>query len=507
VRSKTAHVSPPVEGLSAKALTTVKDAKVAGVLTNFYVDEDRIYARAGYVKVATMTGNSSVAHLIAYYGSPERLAAATNNTLCDAETGTVWKDGFTSNDWHWTAFSNLGESDYTVMVNGADGVWSWDGGVLAGSFVKETVTAPTGNTWLDTDNFHIVVAHMNRLFFADQANLCLWYLPLQQKSGEVAPIPLNSIFRRGGTIKAIATWTVDGGMGLDDQLVIFTTNGECAIYSGIDPDTDLGLVGVYRFDAPMSKHSVINYGGELYVLIQSGVTPMTAMIKAGKESLDTVDQSVLPFFLPRSIAFRQNPGWELFLNPSSGRLFANIPLGGGRYEQMIRNMPSGFWSKFEDVPARCWAWASAYVYFGDDRGNVYRMHPQYRTDDGAPIRVDVQMAWSQFKVPNIKHFKMLLTYIVSDGDPRPFVDVKTDYDQSPALNQPEISEVSASGATWDTATWDVDAWVGGEKTWVNWTGVGGLGRVGAIRVSAQVSNCSFAITGWNVLFEEGGLFG
>ena len=48
--------------------------------------------------------------------------------------------GFTSNEWNWTAFSNLGDRDYTVMVNGADGVWSWDGGSVVDPATPVTVT-------------------------------------------------------------------------------------------------------------------------------------------------------------------------------------------------------------------------------------------------------------------------------------------------------------------------------------------------------------------------------
>ena len=92
---------------------------------------------------------------------------------------------------------------------------------------------------------------MNRLWFADSANLAVYYLPLQQKTGEVKVLPLNAMFKRGGSIRAMYTWTIDGGMGLDDQLVIFSTNGECVIYGGIDPDADgdFQLVGIFRFDA------------------------------------------------------------------------------------------------------------------------------------------------------------------------------------------------------------------------------------------------------------------
>jgi hypothetical protein len=376
-----------------------------------------------------------------------------------------------------------------------------------GSFEKMAITAPVGNTWLNANDFHIVVAHMNRLFFADESNLAVYYLPLQQKDGVLEVLPLNAIFKRGGTIKAVATWTVDGGMGLDDQLVIFTTNGECAIYSGVDPDTDIGLVGVYRFDPPMSKHSVINYGGELYVMIPTGVTPMTSMIKAGKEGLEAVDRSVVQEFLQHSISHRDNSGWELFLNPSSGRLFCNLPMGGGRYHQMIRHMPKAVWSKFQDIPSRCWGWINPYVYFGDDVGNIYQMHPQYQSDDGKAIRVDVMLAWSQFKTSALKHFKMVLPHIVSDGNPRPYVDVKVDYDLTDVTNWPEISDVVVGGAAWDVAEWDKADWVGGNKNYGNWTGVGSLGRVGAVRLSAQIANCTFAVTGFDILYEEGSVFG
>ena len=123
VRADTVHLSPPSNGLSYLARTNTADAQFAGVLTNFYVDDDRITSRSGFRKIATCDGGKPVEHLIPYYGQPERLAAATNHTLCDAETGDVWASGFTSDDWSWTSFSNLGDQEYTVMCNGADGVW------------------------------------------------------------------------------------------------------------------------------------------------------------------------------------------------------------------------------------------------------------------------------------------------------------------------------------------------------------------------------------------------
>jgi hypothetical protein len=615
VRSKVVHVSPPALGMSFLAKSADVDAKYASVITNLYVDDDRVSIRAGYRKIAQTDDGNPVEALIPWYGLPEKLIAASGGHLYDATTGTEVSTAYTSADWHWTAFSNLGEAEYTVMVNGADGVVAWDGSfvpggaeytvtkitggpgsvgppvvpaanpamcyvsssdithfhdgmtviisgadanhaaangshritqvnnppnafslvgvnltgapgdqttgtmkvTLQGSFEKMAITPPAGNTWLNPNQFHIVVAHQNRLWFADETNLAAYYLPIQQKDGVLAVLPMTAIFKRGGTIKAMATWTVDSGTGLDDNLVVFTTNGECAIYKGVDPGSDMILVGVYRSDPPMSKHCTINYGGDLYVLLPTGVTPMTSMIKAGREGLDSVDKSMIQYFLRHSIMARDQPGWSLFLNPSTGRLFCNLPLGGGVVHQAIRHMPKAVWSTFDNVNALCWGWINPYVYFGDSKGNIYQMHPDYTSDDGKPIKVDVLMAWNQFKTPALKHFKMILPYIVTDGNPRPYVEVKVDYDISDATNWPEISDTSEGGAEWDVALWDYPdqdpplpvgaLWVGGNRNYGNWTGVGGLGRVGAVRLTAHVSNCSFAVTGFDVLYEEGSVFG
>jgi hypothetical protein len=594
--SRVSHFAAPLKGLNLSTALTPGDPLTAPILTNFYVEEDRITCRAGFRKVATMPGLAPIWHLVPHYGEPERLLAATNHTLCNAVDGTLVRSGFTSDDWHWTSFANLAQKKYTVMVNGADGVWSWDGGLAAdgaavslaagaiskadpavvtvtageignfhngmdvriagaigdfavcngnhiiasvgtppntftlpgidtsaatgtsaagttatplGSFIKETVTATPGENWINPDQFQIVVSHMNRLFFADNTNLAIYYLPIQQKTGEVSVLPMNAMFRRGGAIRALATWSIDGGTGMDDMLVCFSTNGEAVIWRGLDPDEDFTMVGIFRFDAPMSKHCVINYGGDLYALIPTGVVPMTTTIRSETENLGKEDKSVISYFLKTAINFRDRPGWELFLNPSTGRLFANIPTGAANgYDQMIRHMPQPLWSQFKDVPARTWNWLDPFVYFGDDFGAVYEMHPKYQSDDGQPIVVDVQTAWNLFKTASVKHFKMLYPHIITDGGtpPRAYVEVKVDYDTKFPVNQPDIF-TGGQQATWDEAVWDVDYWVTGSRTEGNWQGVSALGRVGAVRLRVGVLDCTFSITGWDVIYETGGIMG
>lgn len=500
------HFSAPLKGLSLSSKLVVGDPLSATVLDNWQVEENLIRCRPGSRLVIALPDPLPIDQFVPYYGQPNRLAAANAGKLTLLD-GTVLKTGFASNDWSWTSFTNLSDTDYTVMVNGIDGVWSWNGGLAGTDVVKETVTAPPGEPWVVPNQFQIVLAHMNRLWFADSTNLAVYYLPLQGKAGQVNILPLNGVFKRGGSIRAMYTWTTDGAINLNDQLVVFSTNGECAIFGGVDPASDFQLTGLYRFDSPMSKHAVINYGGELYVLISTGLVPMSTLMKAEQDQLGQSDKNVVTEFFTNSLAYRDRAGWETFINPSSGRIYANMPLGApNRYRQMVRNMPNPVWSSWSNLPARTWGWLDARVFFGSDDGKVYELHPSFLNDDGDPIRVDVQGAWSLYDTPATKHFKMVMPYLQSDGTPRPYVDIKVNYDMQPPTNQPEIT-FADSGASWDEATWDVDGWVGDITNHTNWSGVGVLGHVGAPRLVALVSNAEFALAGWDVLYETGSVFG
>lgn len=588
------HVSAPLKGLSLSSKLVAGDPLTAVVLDNWVIEENRIKCRAGTRLQYTHAAGHAIEQLVPFYGQPSKLAMATNGEIRLLD-GTLVQAGFTGNDWSWTSFANLSATDYTVMVNGHDGVWSWDGGAVAnpavvpvtslsntnpaqvtvsaaniakfsngmpvliagaagagmtvangvhlissvgvpantfklvgvdtsagaapqtvgvtadppGSLAKQPVTAPVTEPWIVPDQFNIVLSHLNRLWFADSSNLAIYYLDIQMMSGEVKVLPLNAIFKRGGSIRAMYTWTTDGGINLNDQLVIFTSNGEAAIFSGVDPSNpaDFGLSGVFRFDAPMSKHSVVNYGGDLYVLISTGLVPMSTLLRAEVEQLGQRDRDVFSAFFSAALTHRDNPGWQALVNPTSGRLIANMPLGGiNTYQQMVRFMPNPIWATWSSIPSRCWGWVDNRLYFGSDTGKIYEMHPDFLNDDGNPIRVDVQAAWSNYGTPASKHFKMILPYIQTDGVPQPFVDMKVDYDLTPPSNQPDVT-FSSLGAVWNLADWDTADWAGNVQSHNNWSGVGVIGRVGGPRLVALIKNCEFSLTGWDVLYESGSIFG
>ena len=503
VNAQIQHVSAPLKGLSLSSKLIPGDPLTATILDNWVIVENQITSRPGTDLVLTDAAAAPIETFVPFFGSPNKLAVATAGKL-ELISGTSLHTGFLGNDWSWTSFSNLGTAEYTVMVNGIDGVWSWDGGA---ALVHETVTAPASATWVVPALFNIVISHMNRLWFADSSNLAVYYLPIQQKAGEVKVLPLNAVCRRGGNIRAMATWSLDGGAGMDDHLVIFSSNGEAVVYTGLDPDSDFQLVGIYRFDSPMSKHCIVNYGGELYVLISTGLVPMSTLMRAETEQLGQSDRNVFSAFNELSQNYRANGGWSAMQDPGSGRIICNLPKGGtNNYRQMVRFMPNPVWASWSSIPSRSWGWVDNRLYFGTDDGKVYQMDPAFLNDDGQAIRVDVQAAWSSFRSVAIKQFKMILPYLQSDGVPAPYVDIRVDYDMSPPLNQPDVT-FAAPGATWDVATWDIDGWAQGVSVKNNWQGVSGIGRVGAPRLTALINNCTLSLNGWDVLFEGGAALG
>src|SRR6187551_862408 len=138
---KIKHISAPLKGLSLSSAMTTGDPLTAPILDNFNVEEDRISCRAGSRLTYTHPAGLPIWCLIPYYGGINKLAAASNGEIF--VNATVIKSGFLSNDWHWSSFSNLSSNEYTVLVNGVDGVWSWDGGDISTPGAQITVTSLT----------------------------------------------------------------------------------------------------------------------------------------------------------------------------------------------------------------------------------------------------------------------------------------------------------------------------------------------------------------------------
>ena len=84
-------------------------------------------------------------------------------------------------------------------------------------------------------------------------------------------------------------------------------------------------------------------------------------------------------------------------------MICNMPLGAptatGRWSASCRTRCGRPGSS---LPSRCWGWIDNRMFFGTDDGKVYEINPNYLNDDGKPINVDVQAAWSSYSTPGIE---------------------------------------------------------------------------------------------------------
>ena len=210
------------------------------------VDPDQFHRRAGSHHVASRLFPDGrdcrlarpISTLIPYYGANPKFVAAAGDGLYNASGTRIGTHSYGSDVWQWTSFANLSQVKFTVMVNGIDGIISWDGTTTTLPVMDARIRAGhpddfTGFSEVDPNGFHIsrtgchgaaarfrcqetrqgAVAHQNRLWFANSTDLAVYYLPIQTMTGTMNVLPLNAYFKRGGTIRAITTWTLDRRRG------------------------------------------------------------------------------------------------------------------------------------------------------------------------------------------------------------------------------------------------------------------------------------------------------
>ena len=77
--------------------------------------------------------------------------------------------------------------------------------------------------------------------------------------------------------------SLDSGSGLDDVCIFVSDQGEIAVYQGTDPASasTWSLVGVYEIGKPLNKHASFGAGGDLAILTEDGIIPVSEALRKG----------------------------------------------------------------------------------------------------------------------------------------------------------------------------------------------------------------------------------
>ncbi len=491
-------VPAPVGGWDAQSPLANMPPENAVILDNFIPRAGYVELRKGFVP--WQTGLSIPVETVMVWRSnltaPDDIFAASGGNIYDVsnegESPVSVYTGAGNARWQWINFAN-DAGTFLYAVNGANDPVYYNGT----SFTSAVITGSAGSITLDPTTLIDVMDHKGRIFFVQEESLRVWYLAPNAIQGEANLLDLGPIFDKGGSIICQATWTLDGGSGADDLAVWVTTQGQVAVYQGLDPsDADnWALVGVYDLGFPMSRRSLVKYGSDLTLITSDGVVPLSQALKLDRaqENLVALTQRIQNAFQTATTRYRNNFGWEMAFYQKGSLAICNVPITElATSEQYVQNVQTGSWCRFTGINAYTWAVANDNIYFGGQDG-VYLWDTGY-ADNEENIVGDLKTAFNYFGTRgDLKKFEMLQPILRIASGVAPALEVLTDFKERIPTAVP--TTIATTGAKWDEAVWGVSLWSAGIETRDGWTSVTGIGYCGSIRMRVSILPQNYVFLG------------
>ena len=498
-QGRVTSVPIPLGGWNTRDAISDMRPEFATVMDNFFPTRSKIVLRNGNEEHATGMGTTTPVETLMVYNGPtgsEMFAAAGGEVFDVSVAGAVGAavvTGQTNDRWQWVNFGN-GTNHYLFAMNGANTPLSYDGTTWG----TMSITGPTAA------NLVWIQVHQNRLWFGEENSTKFWYLGVTTISGAATSFDLSGLMKEGGYIMAMGSWTRDGGSGMDDVAVFYTSQGEVILYSGIDPGTaaDWVYIGTFKIGEPVGRRCLIKGGSDLIAISRAGLLPLGVVLPIDEvqQARATVTDAINPTVTQSVIDYGANFGWQAILYPQGQYILFNIPVQENETAyQYVANTVTGAWCRFLNQNANCWAVFDDDLYFGGNGGDVYKADTG-RSDNGSNIEGDVQQAYSYFGAPGVyKQYKMVQPVLASNGNITPALIVNVDFQDLPPSDQPSFS--GNPGSLWDVALWDVGTWGGPDSIIKDWLGAGGLGYAASLRFTVATNDLSLSWLATNYMWE------
>ncbi len=270
------HLPAPTMGWNTRDNLSNMGPLYAVAMENIFPEESYLRRRSGFTAFSTGSANGNF-HSLFEFSKGNTATTLVGITTTGRFYGSIVAGALPA------ASTGLGSAEATaVNVNqrlvmafddNATGIQDWDGTTL-------TATVITGAT--STAMTHVNL-HKNRTYLVEYNSLKFWYSATDAYAGAYTSYDLQYIAKRGGYLLCTATWTVDGGAGVDDLFVAITSNGEAVVYQGSNPgDTaNWALVGIYEIPLPTGRRCAVKFGGDLLIMTKYGVVSMAGLFAEG----------------------------------------------------------------------------------------------------------------------------------------------------------------------------------------------------------------------------------
>ncbi len=497
--STSASIPAPVGGWNARDSIGDMDATDAVSLTNWFPSTTEVMIRQGYTKWATGIP-ATVETLFSFAGSStvKQFAVAGGSiydTTSGGAVGAAVVSGLANSRFQYINMETAG-GNFLMAVNGADKMRYFDGTTWSADGGTYTITVADTSNWID------ITLHKQRVWGIKKNSLTAYYLPTGSIQGAASTFDLSPFFQLGGSLQSVSTWTIDGGQGVDDFLVFATSRGEVLVYGGNDPLGSWAMRGLYRIGSPVGNRCMYKFGGDLLVICQDGVFPLSKAIQSDRMDLKQAVSAKIQYAMSNAItSYGSNFGWQLLNFPKNNMLILNVPAGTDVQQQYVMNTITGSWCNFTGWGASCWALYQDNAYFGAN-GFVGLAFSGY-ADNGSNITADGLQSFDYFKSPgNRKRFTMLRPIFRATGTPNAQASINVDYDTAtPPIT---LAFSTSTSGSWDSGLWDV-ARFGGLDVYKNWQGANTSGYSGAPRVVVVTKGTEVHWVSTDIVMERGGI--
>ncbi len=533
-------VAPPTSGLdTVSPLASMPDTD-AVQMDNLISGEGGVTMRGGWFEYATNIGGAaspeSVRTVLSHAGAPSTgfssplisslLFAASDNGIWDIESGgdfdvvppdIALSGSVGAGHMSYAQFTTGFGAQYLIACSETDGAFLFDG--IAWMKMDSVGSGPGHITGVDPSQFVQVCVWKKRLLFVRRESGEMWFLDVESVGGTAHLFDFGPQFINGGALLALANWTQDDGAGIDDRLVILSTSGDLVIYSGTDPEdpANFACAGTwYIGQPPVGRRCFTIGGGNVYVLTQFGVVPVSQIVQGGLDNILTSSTDLLVQLRKLQSALNSDfatlldrEGWEVIELPSLALMLLVRPREAqNEYIQYAFQMHNLAWSRVLDIPGQTFARRLSEVYAGTDDGRVLRVFAgttdgmKLDGSDAHEIRGRITPAFNYLGAPAVKkQMLMCRLQFLTGATPNYSFLMNVDFNVTSQAQAPAVG--SAVGSLWNQSFWNQDYWSGGSVSYGKWRSAVGLGF--AFSPSIFISSLdSMTLASIEYMFKVGG---
>lgn len=445
---------------------------------------------------ALTDGTGQTIATITFSGTTATLTTSAAHGLVTGDTVTV--TGASPSDYNVTAAA-------ITVVNTTTFTYSMETTPATNATAVGSYIYGPSVQGFDTRLAKDVQVYGRRIWFVEKNSFRVWYLGLESIAGTASSIDLAPYFVLGGSLQGMVAWTVASAFGTTQYAVFVSSEGECLVYQGDNPDNSAtwGLAGTFRIGRPIGQRFYERVGTDTVLITADGLMPLSkAAINNRLEQGDAVSFKIINLINTDIQTFGGQFGWQLKLYPLGNKIVCNAPRPqSGDTVQYVMNTITNAWCRYINISAYCWELLEDSLYFGGDDG-VYQAEAG-SDDNGKAIVSDVQPAYSYFGAEGAqKLFTTVRPVVTANGNFQPAIGMSTDFTVSDPTSTPTLS-LGLVGATWDVSLWNVGDWGGQVQTSAKWQWATGLGFAGTVRMKAATRQMQVSLASLDYAYEVG----